>query len=165
MNKFIKFLKKHWLALVGIVVILIGRAFSVMSCLHLGAITVVIGLVILLIDLLIHNDDERPTGSRRGTYLYTWLVVAVTVVTVWLCLPLLPLPEINLPNVSISQPTLTTIGNIVFGCFFGFFVLCFLWIATEEEVAKYNTDYTGIIMTFFALLLIGYILSELSKLL
>ncbi len=135
-----------------------------MSCLHLGAVTVVIGLAILLIDLLIHNDDERSVGSRKGTYLYTWLIVAVTAVVVWLCLPLLPLPELQ-PSVSISQSTMTIIGNIIFASFFGFFVLRFLWNVAEEEVPKYNSDYTGIIWTVVAFCLLGYIFSELSKLL
>lgn len=100
-----------------------------MSCLHLGAVTVVIGLAILLIDLLIHNDDERSVGSRKGTYLYTWLIVAVTAVTAWLCLPLLPLPKIDMP--SISHLKVIKIGQLVGVWIFGILFLCGIWKAEE----------------------------------
>ena len=60
---------------------------------------------------------------------------------------------------------MTIIGNIIFASFFGFFVLRFLWNVGEEEVARYNSDYTGIIWTVVAFCLLGYIFSELSKLL
>jgi hypothetical protein len=59
-------IKKHWIAFVGVVVILTGLAIAIIQHLRPGMICVLIGLVILLMDMLINNDDKVPVSTPQS---------------------------------------------------------------------------------------------------
>jgi hypothetical protein len=59
-------IKKHWIAFVGVVVILTGLAIAIIQHLRPGMICVLIGLVILLIDMLINNDDKVQVSTPQS---------------------------------------------------------------------------------------------------
>ncbi len=59
-------IKKHWIGFVGVVVILTGLAIAIIQHLRPGMICVLIGLVILLIDMLINNDDKVPVSTPQS---------------------------------------------------------------------------------------------------
>jgi len=59
-------IKKHWIGFVGVVVILTGLAIAIIQHLRPGMICALVGLVILLIDMLINNDDKVPVSTPQS---------------------------------------------------------------------------------------------------
>ena len=63
----ITFIKKHWLALLGIIVILVSLVVSFLLTLRQGGVCALVGLLLVLADLLINNDDKVKIPTSQST--------------------------------------------------------------------------------------------------
>ena len=63
----ITFIKKHWLALLGIIVILVSLVVSFLLTLRQGGVCALVGLLLVLADLLINNDDKVKSPTSQST--------------------------------------------------------------------------------------------------